>query len=93
MNNEKKLSWQPGKRDVVFLAIIAVVVLLLVLGTGDRTTRAVPGDEVHRTAVKSTQCMACHQAESQRPQPLGHTKSDQCFQCHVQPKDWMGALK
>jgi len=93
MSSGQNRSWKPGKRDLMFLLIVAAVVLLLVLGTSERTTRAVPSDETHRTVTKSVQCMACHSAEGVRPQPIGHTKSDQCFQCHIQPKGWLGNAK
>ncbi len=89
--SDKRQSWKPGKQDVVFLAIVAAVVLALVLGSSDRTTKPVPNDEVHRTATTRAACMTCHGADGVRPQPMGHTKADQCFQCHVQPKDWAGS--
>jgi len=87
-NTEKKASWQPGKRDMVFVAIIAAVILLLVLGTGDRTTKAVPSDAVHQQVTSRAQCMSCHGVDGVKPQPIGHSKADQCFQCHIQPKSW-----
>jgi len=85
---ETKKSWQLGKRDVIFLAIVGVVILLLVLGSGDRTTKAVPADATHMQATSRAACMSCHGVDGVKPQPMGHTKADQCFQCHVQPKDW-----
>ena len=84
-------KWRPGKRDLVFLGIVAGVILLLVLGTGDRTTKPVPSDETHRMATSRAACMECHNAKGERPMPKGHTKADQCFQCHMQPKGWVGA--
>jgi len=42
--SESKQKWQPGKKDMVFFAIVAAVILLLVLGTSDRTTKPVPAD-------------------------------------------------
>ena len=88
--NEKK-GWKPGKRDAFFLAFVAAVVLLLVLGTGERTTKPTPNDATHQQAATRAACMECHSAEGMHPQPPHHTKADQCFQCHVQPDNWVGA--
>ncbi len=88
MTSEAKLSWQPGKRDLLFLAIVAAVITLLVLGTSERTTKAVPDDDTHRHATSRAACMSCHDSGGVRPQPAGHTKADQCFQCHAQPRGW-----
>ncbi|MDX8397100.1 MAG: cytochrome c3 family protein [Mariprofundaceae bacterium] len=81
-------KWQPGKRDAIFLAIVAAVILLLVLGSSERKTKAVPSDQVHMSVTSRTQCMSCHSAGGVKPQPMGHSKADQCFQCHLQPKAW-----
>jgi hypothetical protein len=81
-------TWRPGKRDAVFLAIVAVVIMLLVLGTSERTTKPVPDDDTHKHATSRAACMVCHGTEGVRPQPQGHTKADQCFQCHAQPEGW-----
>jgi len=88
MVSEHKKAWRPGNRDMVFLAIVAVVILLLVLGTSERTTRPVPDDDTHKHSTSRAACMACHDAAGVSPQPEGHTKADQCFQCHAQPKGW-----
>jgi hypothetical protein len=61
---------------------------LLVLGTSERTTKPVPDDDAHRHATSRAACMVCHGAEGVHPQPQGHTKADQCFQCHAQPQGW-----
>ncbi|MDX8406947.1 MAG: hypothetical protein R8L58_01030 [Mariprofundaceae bacterium] len=88
MPTESEQSWRPGKRDAMFLAIVAVVILLLVLGSGDRTTRPVPDNDTHQHATSRAACMSCHDSSGVHPQPRGHTKADQCFQCHAQPKGW-----
>ncbi len=88
MAAEPKQPWRPGKRDVMFLAIVASVILLLVLGTSERTTKPVPNDETHRQASSRAACMACHDSSGIHPQPKGHTRADQCFQCHTQPSGW-----
>lgn len=90
-NGGQNRGWKPGKRDAYFLAFVAAVIVLLVIGTGDRTTKPTPNDETHRNAGSRAACMECHGANGVRPQPLGHTVADQCFQCHVQPKEWVGA--
>ncbi len=81
------------KRDLAFIGIVAAVIALLVLGTSERTTKPVPDDDTHRNATSRAACMACHGADGVRPQPKGHTRMDQCFQCHAQPKGWKGAAK
>jgi len=88
MTDQQKLKWQPGKRDLLFLAIVATVVLILVLGSSERKTKPVPDDETHRTVTSRDTCMACHGSEGVSPQPKGHIKAGQCFQCHQQPEGW-----
>jgi len=88
MANEQERSWRPGKRDALFLAIVAGVILLLVLGSSERTTKPVPNDNTHQHATSRAACMTCHGSGGIRPQPKGHTKADQCFQCHTQPQGW-----
>jgi len=86
-------KWQPGKKDAVFVAVVIAVIVLLVLGSSERTTKSTPNDAVHQAALSHETCMQCHGAKGVRPQPLEHTKSTQCFQCHTQPKGWKGADK
>ncbi|MDQ6993923.1 MAG: hypothetical protein Q9M31_10635 [Mariprofundus sp.] len=93
MSGEQKISWKFGKRDAVFLTVIATVILVLVLGTSERTTKAVPNDQNHLAVTKLSECMSCHGAQGMRPRPLGHIKGGQCFQCHTQPKAWKGMPK
>ncbi len=89
MSSQNK--WKAGKRDVIFLIIAATVIVMLVLGTGKRTTRAAPDDDTHRHAVTRAQCMRCHGSEGIRPRPRAHhVRGDQCFQCHQQPAGWVG---
>jgi len=87
-DSQEQKKWQPNKRDMVFLAVVAAVILLLVLGTSDRTTKAVPNNATHAQATSRAECMDCHGVNGVRPQPMGHSKADQCFQCHMQPKTW-----
>ncbi len=90
MNEQHKPAWQMNRRDILFLGIIAAVILLLVLGTTERTTRPVPDDDVHLHSTSRAACMQCHGPQGVRPQPAGHTRADQCFQCHQQPEGWQG---
>ncbi len=83
-------SWQPNKRDWIFLGIVALVITALVLGTSERTTKPTPDDPVHRNATSRAACLSCHGPDGVRPQPAGHTRMDQCFQCHRQPAGWKG---
>jgi hypothetical protein len=93
MTDQQKKSWRPGKRDLMFLTLVAAVILLLVLGSSDRTTVAVPADETHRTVSSREACMSCHGVDAVKPQSPGHTKADQCFQCHTEPDGWQGGNK
>lgn len=93
MSEEQEQGWTPNRRDVVFLGIIAAVVLALVLGTSERKTKPVPNDATHQQATHLDDCMQCHSAEGVRPQPKGHIKGGQCFQCHLQPEGWVGGGK
>jgi len=84
-------KWKPGKKDAVFLAVVIAVIVLLVLGTGERTTKPTPNDKVHTHATSREACMACHGSKGVRPRLAEHhVKNDQCFQCHTQPKGWLG---
>jgi len=91
MNDQANKGWRPGKRDAFFLAFVAAVIILLVIGTSERTTKPTPNDDTHRLASSRAACMQCHGTDGVRPQPPRHTKADQCFQCHVQPEGWVGA--
>jgi len=89
MNEQvKKKPWRPDKSDMIFFAVVAAVILVLVLGSSPRTTKAVPSDATHLNVTSRSQCMACHGVNGVNPQPKGHTRADQCFQCHMQPKAW-----
>jgi len=81
-------SWKFSKRDALFFATVASVILVLILGTSERKTKAVPNNDVHQTATSRAQCMQCHAATGAAPQPVGHTRANQCFQCHQQPENW-----
>ena len=88
MTEKQKQSWRPGRQDLMFLAMVAAVVLLLILGTGDRTTVAVPSDDVHRTTSSREACVSCHWPDGDQAKNGKHlhSKADQCFQCHAEPK-------
>lgn len=88
---EEREGWKPGKRDAVFVALVAAVVLALVLGSGERTTRPTPNDETHQKVTSRSECFSCHALEQiNRPEREGHrhVREDQCFQCHKQPDTW-----
>ena len=52
---EKKPAWKPGKRDVIFLALVATVVLTLVLTGGKKTTKPTPDDLIQQNATTRAQ--------------------------------------
>jgi len=89
-NGPEKKGWKPGKRDAFFLAFVSAVVILLAFGSGDRTTKPTPNDAVHQQAVTKAACLSCHNTEGVRPQPKRHINDDECFRCHLMPKDWKG---
>jgi len=80
-----------NRRDTIFLLIVATVIIILVAGTSERTTKAVPDNDTHKNVTSRAQCMACHSVDGVKPQPLGHPKANQCFQCHKQPEHWVGS--
>ncbi len=82
-----------NKRDTIFLMIVAAVIITLTVGSKERTTKAVPDDAIHDRVTSRAECMTCHGTEGVKPQPLGHPRADQCFQCHKQPEHWIGGLK
>lgn len=86
-------KWKPGKKDAIFLAIVIGVIVVLSVSGGKRTTKATPDDAIHRAVTSHLACMQCHGPGSEHPQPAGHTKSEQCFLCHTQPKGWKGSAQ
>jgi len=90
MTKQQKLKWQVGKRDLIFLGVIGAVMLVLVLGSGERKSKPVPVDKIHLTVTTKAACMHCHGSDGISPQPKGHIKGGQCFQCHLEPKGWRG---
>ncbi len=82
-----------NKRDAIFLGIVAAVIIVLVVGTSERTTKAVPDNTTHSQVTSRAECLVCHSTEGVKPQPLGHPKANQCFQCHKQPSHWVGSKK
>lgn len=93
MTDKKKSPWKPGRKDMLFLTVVAAVVVALVLGTSERKTTPVPEDEAHRTATSRAACMGCHGQKGVLPQPKAHTKVDKCFLCHTQPEGWVGVVE
>jgi hypothetical protein len=92
-NGPENRGWKPGKRDAFFLAFVAAVVIFLTM-SGERTTKPTPNDATHQqaAALKTiAACMACHSADGIHPQPKRHTKTQQCFQCHIEPEMSVGA--
>ena len=90
-DNGNHHRWRPGGRDLIFLAVVVVVVVVLSLGSKERRTAATPGDETHAAATTRKACMGCHGEGGVSPRPAGHTRADQCFQCHPQPENWRGS--
>ena len=82
-----------NKRDSIFILIVASVILFLTVGSKERTTKSVPDNDMHKGVTSRAQCMTCHGVEGIKPQPLGHPKANQCFQCHKQPAHWVGSKK
>jgi cytochrome c553 len=82
-----------NKRDSIFILIVVIVITVLTVGSKERTTKAVPDNDTHKGVTSRAQCMACHGVEGIKPQPLGHPKANQCFQCHKQPDHWVGSKK
>lgn len=91
MTSQRK--WKPGKKDAIFLAVVIGVIVVLSVTGGKRTTKDTPNDAIHRAVTSHTECMKCHGPGSAHPQPVGHTKSIQCFLCHRQPKGWKGPVE
>ncbi|MDX8382675.1 MAG: cytochrome c3 family protein [Ghiorsea sp.] len=81
------------KRDYIFIGIIAVVLIFLTTGAKERTTKDVPNNEMHNQVTSRAECLSCHGAEGVKPQPLGHPKANQCFQCHTQPEGWEAVVQ
>ncbi|MDX8393398.1 MAG: hypothetical protein R8K21_02285 [Mariprofundales bacterium] len=88
--NEQKTSTKTSilKRDLIFISIVIALITVLVLGSSERRTSNTPEDEIHISIKSRKQCMECHNSEGISPQPVGHLKAEQCFQCHQQPTGW-----
>lgn len=83
---KKKLTL--GKKDLIFIAVVVAVITTLSLGSYEKRTVPTPNDATHAKITARAQCLSCHSSKGVRPQPKGHTKATQCFQCHTQPKAW-----
>ncbi len=88
MSKDENGPWRPTRNDWVFALVVVSVIVALVLGSSERTTKATPNDEVHRHVTSHAECMRCHGADGVLPQPPGHVRAVQCFQCHQQPEGW-----
>lgn len=77
-----------SRNDWTFISIVAVVVLVLVVGSSERKTTPTPNDQIHIAATSRAACMSCHGEDGSKPKPPGHVKADQCFQCHAEPEGW-----
>lgn len=84
-------SWQFGRKDAVFLGLIAAVLLVIVMISGPETTRRVPRTEHHlavyaasgTTAKKQLEksCQDCHGTNA-APLPVSHPAGARCLICH-----------
>lgn len=91
MNDQKPSFFNRlGTRDWVFIGVIVAVVAALAFGSSEKRTAATPNDAIHQNATSHEQCLACHGADGERPQPIGHPGNTQCFMCHLQPEGWKG---
>ena len=80
------------KRDWLFAAMIAMVLGILLVSSGKKKPKRVPGDDIHRPLVESLakgakreavelECADCHNARK-IPLPAGHPPKEQCLLCH-----------
>jgi hypothetical protein len=81
------------KRDWLFVAVIALVLGILLMNTGTRKPKRVPGDDTHRPLLESLakgadreavelECAGCHNPLG-TPLPANHPPKEQCLLCHV----------
>lgn len=81
-----------SRKDVLFLAIICAVLAVVILISGEETTRKVPNDGLHRPAYDvlaktgskreaEKGCESCHNDRQVRF-PANHPPKNRCLLCH-----------
>lgn len=81
-----------SSRDWIAIAVVAVLLGVLALGTGKEKGKTIPLDDRHRSsydALKAGEsrarveliCTTCH-SKSSLPMPAGHPPKEQCLVCH-----------
>ena len=82
-----------NSRDLPWVAVAAVVIGVLALGSGKGKGQNIPTDDRHRPlydAIRSGRsqpeteliCATCH-GQSSIPLPKGHPPKEQCLICHL----------
>ena len=81
-----------SRKDVLFLASICAVLAVVILISGEETTKKVPYDALHRpayeilgrTGSKSEAEKGCERCHNDRriPFPANHPPKNRCLFCH-----------
>ena len=83
------------KKDILLIAGIALVLVILIIGSTRNKGHQIPGDEKHRPFIDAVSkgldrkaseegCVRCHNPRS-RPLPKNHPPKEQCLICHKIP--------
>lgn len=81
-----------SSKDWMFVALVVGVLVVIILISGEETTKKVPYDEPHRAAYEVFKktgsksetekgCEACHN-DTLQPLPQGHPPKNRCLFCH-----------
>ena len=82
------------KRDLLFVAGVAVVVAVLyVLSTTGRKPPDIPPDLKHASLTTKQECLACHAPGMESPLNDKHPPKDQCFECHKLKSGGHGVMR
>ena len=80
------------KRDLVAIAVVAVVIIVFIMMTGSKKARRIPADDKHRAFYEAVKkgvdrievekgCITCHNPQA-IPLPPKHPPKEQCLICH-----------
>jgi hypothetical protein len=70
------------KKNILFLAVAAAVLLVLFFLSSRNKAPFIPADEIHRIVTTNEACQECHAPGRRAPLKVSHPPKEQCLICH-----------
>jgi hypothetical protein len=70
------------KKNAVFLAAAAVILLALFFLSSNKKVPFIPADELHQNVTTNAACGECHAPGKRAPLKAAHPPKEQCLICH-----------